>query len=480
VEDIKKAIVARRLERIAVEGYSFGHAVPEHRTVPLVPFDRAPFVICEVKRRSPSKGAIAVGLDAVGQARHYVDSGVKTISVLTEEDQFGGSLADLMAVKNAFPDTAVLRKDFLVRREDVDVSSRAGADAVLLIASILTAEQLADLKTYAESLGLAVFLEVHDQDDCRKTAPLEPAYTGINCRDLTDFSIDRATPLMTRSFVTWSTRLVFESGIFRPEEAQWAADSGFQGVLVGEAAVKDPTLARRLVSSFRPRAVRHPDAGAGFWAKLYSRRRSGRPLVKICGLAHYDDVKLADELGADVVGFILAPSKRRVDADFVRRAPKTRALKVGVVQLARSETVPDDIAALIDEGILDALQFHGAEEPSLVDAWADRGYKAVGIDGEASWKPWAAAVAPRILADVGSGGTGKPVPDAELESLAASPFGGKKLWLAGGLTADSVAEKITRWRPELIDASSGLEESPGRKNPAKLRQYFKEIDRVSL
>jgi len=477
--DVKRAIVARRLERIAVEGYAFGHPVPERRGVPVVPFDRAPFVICEVKRRSPSKGVISGGLDAVEQAGLYVESGIKTISVLTEEDQFGGSLADLMAVKNAFPNTAVLRKDFLVRREDLEVSYRAGADAVLLIASILTADELADLKAYAEGLGLAVFLEVHDEEDCRKAAPLKPAYTGINCRDLTDFSIDRAIPLMTRAHVAWPTRLVFESGIFRPEEAQWAADAGFQGVLVGEGAVKNPTLARRLAESFAPRAIRHPDAEASFWAKLYTRRRSGRPLVKICGLAHYDDLTLADELGADAVGFILAPSKRRVDADFVRRSPRTRALKVGVVQLDRGQAVPDDIEALVEDGILDALQFHGDEDAALVDAWADRGYKALGLNGEASWKPWSGMVAPRLLADAGSGGTGRPVPDDELEAFAGSPFGGKKLWLAGGLTAATVAGKIARWRPELIDASSGLEESPGRKNPAQMRQYFEEITRVT-
>ncbi len=476
MDDIKKAIVARRLERIAVEGFAFGHPVPEHRAVPVVPFDRAPFVICEVKRRSPSKGVISGGLDAVGQARLYVESGVKTISVLTEEDQFGGSLLDLMAVKNAFPDTAVLRKDFLVRREDIDVSYRAGADAVLLIASLLTAAELADLKTYAEGLGLAVFLEVHDEADCVKAAPLQPAYTGINCRDLTDFSIDRAIPLMTRAHVTWPTRLVFESGIFRPEEAQWAADAGFQGVLVGEGAVKDPTLARRLTASFKPGAVRHPDIGAGFWAKLYA-RRAGRPLVKICGLAHYDDLELADGLGADAVGFIFAPSKRQIGPDFVRRAPKTRALKVGVVQL--DGAVPDDIAALLDEGYLDALQFHGSEPPPLVDSWASRGYKALSLQGEASWKPWNGSVAPRLLADAGSGGTGKPIPDNELSAFSGSSFGGKSLWLAGGLGPDNIAERIERWRPELVDASSGLEASPGRKDPALLRRYFKEIDRVS-
>lgn len=478
--DIKHEIVARRLERIAAEGYALGHPVPAARRVPLVPFDRPPFVICEVKRRSPSKGVIAGGLDAVEQARRYVEAGVKTISVLTEEDYFGGSLADLMAVKTAFPGTAVLRKDFLVRREDVEVAYRAGADAVLLIASLLTGAELGDLKAYAEGLGLAVFVEVHDAPDCAKSAAWKPAFTGINCRNLGDFSIDRAIPLMTRRFIDWPTRLVFESGISRPEEASWAAAAGFQGVLVGEAAVKDPTLAHRLTETFRPEATHHPDPKPSFWSKLYARfDGQGRPLVKICGLAHYDDVVLADELGADLAGFILAPSKRRVDAAFVRRAPRTRALKVGVVQLAPGEAVPDEIAALVDEGFLDALQFHGLEDPALVDAWAARGYKALAVAGAASWKPWLAAVAPRLLADVGSGGSGQPVADEELTTLAASAFGGPRLWLAGGLGPDTIAEKIRRWQPELVDASSGLEESPGRKDPMKLRHYFKEIDRAT-
>jgi len=488
VSDIKQAIVARRLERIAVEGYTFGHAVPATRRVPLVPFDRAPFVICEVKRKSPSKGVIAGGLDAVGQARHYVEAGVKTISVLTEEDYFGGSLADLMDVKNAFPQIAVLRKDFLVRREDIDVAWRAGADAVLLIASILTAVELADLKAHAEGLGLAVFLEVHDEADCLKAAPLRPAYTGINCRDLTDFSIDRAIPLMTKRYIDWSTRLVFESGIFRPEEAVWAGQAGFQGVLVGEAAVKDPALAARLTAQFHPEATHHPDPKAGFWSKLYAARGSyaeqpntpvRKPLIKICGLAHYDDVVLADELGADLLGFVLAPSKRQVDAAFVGHCPKTRALKVGVVQLKPGESVPEEIAALVDEGHLDALQFHGHEDHTLVDAWAHNAYKAVGLAGPLSWQSWEKAVPPRLLADAGSGGTGMPVPDEELAALSSSPLGGRRLWLAGGLTPDTVAAKIELWRPELIDASSGLEESPGHKDPAKLRHFFKEVERVT-
>jgi indole-3-glycerol phosphate synthase/phosphoribosylanthranilate isomerase len=184
-------------------------------------------------------------------------------------------------------------------------------------------------------------------------------------------------------------------------------------------------------------------------------------------------------MGADLIGFILAPSKRQVDPAFVRHAPKTRALKVGVVVLEPGQTVPDDIAALVDEGFLDALQFHGKEDPSLVDAWAPRGYKAIGLAGPGSWLNWAAGAAPRVLCDAGTGGTGQLLPDQELEALAASPLGGKRLWLAGGLGPDNVAERIVRWSPELIDASSGLEEKPGRKDPAKIRHFFKEIARVS-
>jgi indole-3-glycerol phosphate synthase/phosphoribosylanthranilate isomerase len=483
--DIKRDIVRRRLERIAVEGFGMGHPVPATRQVPLVLFDRPPFVICEVKRKSPSKGVIAGDLDAVAQARRYVEAGVKTISVLTEEDQFGGSLADLMAVKKAFPDIAVLRKDFLVRREDLEVAWRAGADAVLLIASLLEPAELSDLKDYAESLGLAVFVEVHDEADCARARPLAPAFTGINCRDLTDFRIDRAIPLKTRRFVDWPTHLVYESGIFRADEAQWAGASGFQGVLVGEGAVKNPKLAGELVDLFRP------TPGLSFWARLFSvpprtsaePPNSGlsRPYTKICGLTRVEDVLLADSLGADLLGFIFAEaSKRRVSVEFVRGLPPTRALKVGVLQLGPGQKVPDVIAELVDEGKLDALQFHGTEDAELVDLWSTHAYKAVGLAAEASWKPWADTAAPRILMDAkgldgSTGGTGQTVAEAELAALADTPFGGSRLWLAGGLNPDNIAAVVKRWNPELVDASSGLEASPGIKDAILLRRYFESL-----
>src|SRR4030042_575581 len=129
--NIRDRIAARRAERIAAEGHALGQAVPAARSALLIPFGQSPFLIAEIKRRSPSRGDIAAQADPVRQAGVYREQGVRSVSVLTEEDHFSGSLANLMAVKRAFPDLAVLRKDFLLDEEDIEVSFRAGADAVL-------------------------------------------------------------------------------------------------------------------------------------------------------------------------------------------------------------------------------------------------------------------------------------------------------------------------------------------------------------
>jgi indole-3-glycerol phosphate synthase/phosphoribosylanthranilate isomerase len=116
---IVEKIVARRKERVAREGHWLGARAREARDVPLTAFGSDPFLICEVKRRSPSRGDIAPGADVVEQARAYARAGVRSISVLTEEDSFGGSLEDLARIKAALPGVAVLRKDFLLDEEDI-------------------------------------------------------------------------------------------------------------------------------------------------------------------------------------------------------------------------------------------------------------------------------------------------------------------------------------------------------------------------
>jgi indole-3-glycerol phosphate synthase/phosphoribosylanthranilate isomerase len=147
--NIRDRIVARRRARLAAEGHALGVEVPHERDTLLVPFLVPPGVICEVKRRSPSRGAIDQSLDPIALAGSYRSQGARSLSVLTEQDHFAGSLADLINIKRAYPDLAVLRKDFLVDCEDVEISYRAGADAVLLIASVLTADELTRLHARA-------------------------------------------------------------------------------------------------------------------------------------------------------------------------------------------------------------------------------------------------------------------------------------------------------------------------------------------
>jgi len=478
--DIKAQILARRLQRMALEGPSLGCELPSKREHPVVPFARHPAVICEVKRRSPSRGDISPGLKAVDQARHYVESGVLTVSVLTEEDWFKGSLQDLMDVKRAFPQLCVLRKDFLATEEDLKVSWLAGADAVLLIASLLPQNELHNLYKKALELGLEVFMEIHSPEDAQKVRALAPRFTGINSRNLTDFSIDRALPLLTRPSIDWPSKVIYESGIFRLEEAQFASSSGFGGVLVGEAAVRLPALARELTQGFTPWSPTEP---LNFWARLLSRKKPTRPLVKICGLARTQDTILADELGVDLLGFILAPSPRQVTPEFIASLPATQALKVGVLTLKEGEEVPAAVVDLLNRGLLDALQFHGNETQELLDAYGTRAYKGLRYQSPTQLESLAKALPPRILVDAfsthASGGTGQRIPDHELVPLKRA-LGGQQLWLAGGLNPSNVAEAIRTWLPELIDASSGLEREPGQKDHKKLHLYLREIQNACI
>ncbi|MFW6215897.1 MAG: indole-3-glycerol-phosphate synthase, partial [Alkalispirochaetaceae bacterium] len=244
-----RKIADLRRRRLEAEGPALGAEVPAEREVPLRPFFAAPEIICEIKRRSPSAGSISQIPDPVEQAERYLTAGAPSVSVLTEEDHFGGSLDDLVAVKRAFPQLAVLRKDFLFDRRDLELSYRAGADAVLLIASMLEADQIAEIFAAAEDLGMAVLAEAHDREDLAKLRPHRPALVGINSRDLTTFRVDPMVPISLAPEVDWDCRLVFESGIYWAEQVRVALEAGFDGILVGEAVVREPGRIGRLIAA---------------------------------------------------------------------------------------------------------------------------------------------------------------------------------------------------------------------------------------
>jgi indole-3-glycerol phosphate synthase/phosphoribosylanthranilate isomerase len=193
--------------------------------------------------------------------------------------------------------------------------------------------------------------------------------------------------------------------------------------------------------------------------------------VKICGITRRADAEAALALGADALGFVFAESKRRASLALMRELRDLKAIKVAVVVNGAGE-----LEVLLKEGLVDAVQFHGEEEPDECAALSFPYYKAVRVKGAADIEAMVRYRCPRVLADAYSpqaaGGTGQSVPG----DLAREAGSGRPLWLAGGLGTDNVGAVVKELSPELIDASSRLEESPGKKDHDKLRSFFREIE----
>jgi indole-3-glycerol phosphate synthase/phosphoribosylanthranilate isomerase len=216
----------------------------------------------------------------------------------------------------------------------------------------------------------------------------------------------------------------------------------------------------------------------GFWPRLWARRSPGRPLVKICGITRAQDAEAARSAGADALGFVFAPSKRRADPSLLGDLRGMDILKVAVVVTEKSggtRCLDPDVEDLLARGLVDAVQFHGDEAPEECAAMAFPYYKAARLREPADAQAMSSYRSPRVLADAWSakaaGGTGTRV-SVELAEEARKTGA---LWLAGGIAPENVGEIIQGLTPELIDASSGLEESPGRKDPARLASFFEEI-----
>ena len=203
-------------------------------------------VIAEFKRRSPSAGTLHAAPELERILSAYERGGAVAASILTEEPNFGGSLADLAAARAACA-LALLRKDFIVDPFQVEEAARAGADAILLIVAALGDPELATLQRAAAGAGLDVLVEVHDAQELERALGLGAEMIGINNRDLRDFSVDveRTGRLMSR--IPAEVIVVSESGISSPAQLESLQEAGVQAVLVGEALMRagDPAAALR-------------------------------------------------------------------------------------------------------------------------------------------------------------------------------------------------------------------------------------------
>lgn len=193
-------------------------------------------VIAEVKRASPSKGALATIADPAALAHDYAAAGACLISVLTEERRFGGSLADLAAVR-ATVDTPLLRKDFVISSYQLWEARVYGADAVLLIVAALSQDALVSLVERAASLGLTPLVEVHTEAEVERALAAGASVIGVNSRDLHTLNVDRDTFRRLAPLIPEDRVRIAESGVRGPHDLLAYASAGADAVLVGESLV---------------------------------------------------------------------------------------------------------------------------------------------------------------------------------------------------------------------------------------------------
>jgi indole-3-glycerol phosphate synthase/phosphoribosylanthranilate isomerase len=366
--------------------------------------------IAEVKRRSPSAGDLRPDADPARLATQFAAAGAAAISILVDE-RFGGTLRDLRAARSATT-TPLLAKGFFTVDAQLRELREAGADAVLLLLREVDDAQAAGLLSSARELGLDVLVEVHDAAELRRALALDAETIGVNARDLSTFELDRATQLELVARLRGRDRVVVaESGVSSRAQGAAAELAGADAMLVGSAL------------------MRAPDPGD----KL--RELLSRPLVKVCGLTRQDDVDVAVDAGADLLGFILADASPR-RAPGVLAVPHDR-LSVAVF-VGDAQHAPADLIQLYEQA---DGRVRGRDATLLRDG------EPVGRVLDLPWE------------------------ESDPHHLARAAATEGRVMLAGRLGPHNVREAVRAVRPWGVDAASLLEAAPGVKDHKKVREF---------
>lgn len=253
IPDILARIVARKRQEVAEKAHlrngmeqNARYQSAQRRDFRKALTGRPPAVIAEIKKASPSKGLLSADFNPGAQARAYFAGGAAALSVLTDRDFFQGSLSDLKMAR-ATAVVPVLRKDFTIDELDVIEAAGAGADAILLIAAILTREQLTVFRERAAEYGMAALVEVHDERELEMALESGAEIVGVNNRDLRTFEVSLETGERLAARMPAGIVKVAESGIHSGEDVKRLRAAGFDAFLVGEHLMKsgDPAAALR-------------------------------------------------------------------------------------------------------------------------------------------------------------------------------------------------------------------------------------------
>ena len=437
--DVLSRIVERKRGEVSSRLSSPVPAEPTRRSLRAALARPGARFIMEVKRRSPS-GHVA---------RHSVADSVRAyakvadaISVLTDGEDFGGSLDDLRTARRSF-DGPILAKDFIVDWVQVGEARSAGADAILVMMSVLDDQSAASILAGARSLSMDAIVEVHDEDELGRALALGAEIVGINNRDLKTLRTDLAVTERLASKVPGDVLVISESGI-RSRDDVFRLARQADAFLVGSSLMAAPDI--------------HQAARALVFGR-----------VKICGLTRIKDVALAAEAGATHAGFIFHPaSKRRIGIDQARLLVGA-ARNCGLASVGVFDGADAAIADTCRSLGLDAAQVHGPVEPRLRERLEGRTLiKAHPVsEGALGTLP---VDADHLLFDSGEGGTGETFDWRAVAGHPALPAA----FVAGGIGPHNAME-ASRLGAHAIDLSSGIESAPRIKDRDKMTALFDQL-----
>lgn len=198
-------------------------------------------IIAEIKKASPSRGVIRNDFNPVNIALAYEQYGAAAISILTDQKFFQGDLSYLSLVRGV-TQLPLLRKDFIIDAYQIYEARAAGADALLLIAAVLSKEELVDFSSIAAELDLLVLMEIHEESELERALLAPNTIIGINNRNLKTFQVDLKTTARLVPLIPKERLIVSESGIHRPDDLVWLKELGIQAVLIGEAFMSKDDL----------------------------------------------------------------------------------------------------------------------------------------------------------------------------------------------------------------------------------------------
>jgi indole-3-glycerol phosphate synthase/phosphoribosylanthranilate isomerase len=447
-------------------------------------------VIAEFKRRSPSVGTIRNDLSATDVATRYQRGGACALSVLTDEQYFGGSILDLGAIRD-ITTLPLLRKDFIIDEIQIYEAAALGADAVLLIAAALDDTALTRLRATAEDeLGLDALVEVHTSQELHRAVKTGARIIGVNNRDLRTFqtSIDTSERLIAEA--PRDRILISESGLHDPQSLCRLRALGFRGFLIGEALMRapDPEAALRdliagaedqsplQISCSHP-AMAGPAGSPTAHSAVATANRCNPVQIKICGVTNAHDAWACVELGADMIGFnFYRQSPRYIEPTIVRGIVDGLPARncVGVFVDADSA----EIRKVAKAAGVHCVQLHGNTTPESCSELA-RVFRVIrALSTDTQFEPDQAAAFPEcdVLIDAYHadlrGGTGRT---CDWSAARAAMTYTRFLILSGGLNAENVGRAIATVAPSAVDVCSGIECAPGVKDHGALKQFISAV-----